>query len=452
MSSAISDLDDLVRELHRDHFGPLVGALVGYFQLRELAQAEDLVQDTFEAALLTWRSEGVPRDPVAWLYKVCKNKALNLVRSARERTRTDVPALELPGPAAHLDHFFLPHELQDRQLRLLFAACHPSFPPRARIILTLKSLAGLRIEEIARGLGMQVEAVRKSLFRTRKAIREQNLPLRVPYVLQSRERLASVHRVLYLVFNEGYRASRGPDVIRQELCLLALRQVRALLDQPKVANGDTQALLALMLFNVARFEARTDSEGIPIELEAQDRTVWDQELKAAGIRAFNAARQSEVWSSYHFEAGIAALHCTAPSFAATNWEAVHRLYAGLVRIAPSSFVRLNQAVATFWALGPEAAHSTLLDLQSELAPGDFFATRAKFFEWEGRPGDALNHYLDALTATDIPSRRQFLLPRTRCTNTNPPQVTHHQWRGRPTSSRSQPGSKRPATPCRRKHG
>ena len=280
--------------LYREHYGKLVASLVSFFRLSEIEWAEDIVQDTFYGALDNWSKKGLPRDSVSWLFKVCKNKTINALR--RKGTHY-APWRDTHFPLedrTKLDQIFLPGEIKDNQLRLLFATCHPSLSPKSQIILTLKTSIGFQVHEIARALDMKLEAVKKNLTRTKQQIRLQNLPLRVPYALHSRERLNSVHRVLYLIFNEGYSASSG-KVFDSKRAMASRRygSYGNFWRRNRFFNADTQALYALMLFNIARFDTRTDTCGIPIELEYQERSRWDGKLIRSGIKHFNAARKGE---------------------------------------------------------------------------------------------------------------------------------------------------------------
>ncbi len=397
-----------VDRFYRDNFGKLVTSLVSYFRLSNLQLAEDIVQETFVAALKNWSAKGIPTDPQAWLFKVCKNKALNVLDRERTKNKASSVLVRLEDANHQLDQSFLPSEIKDNQLRLLFAACHPHFSAKARIILTLKILAGFKVEEIAKGLVMQPGAVRKTLLRTKQTITELNMPLKVPFILQSRERLNSVHQVLYLTFNEGYRASFGDQVIREELCLQGMQLVKALLEEENIMTQDTQALFSLMLFNVSRFHARLDDNGEPIELELQDRSLWDQDLILQGIKYFNAAKSASPWSNYHYEAAIASLHCTAPSFKETPWDSIVKLYDGLLQINASPFVCLNRNLALFYS---GCRHDALRQVESIRGLENnynYLAALAKMNHSLGNRQVALDHYLDAFNLATVNGEKRFL--------------------------------------------
>ncbi len=403
--------EDIKREvdrLYREHYGKLVASLVSFFRLSEIEWAEDIVQDTFYGALDNWSKKGLPRDSVSWLFKVCKNKTINALR--RKGTYY-APWRDTHFPLedrTKLDQIFLPGEIKDNQLRLLFATCHPSLSPKSQIILTLKTSIGFQVHEIARALDMKLEAVKKNLTRTKQQIRLQNLPLRVPYALHSRERLNSVHRVLYLIFNEGYSASSGKVLIRKELCLEAIRLLRELLEEKQIFNADTQALYALMLFNIARFDTRTDTCGIPIELEYQERSRWDGKLIRSGIKHFNAARKGEPWSTYHLQAAISSLHCTADSFQNTQWKIILGLYDRLLVLNPAPIVQMNRGIALFYSGKTEEALDIIKKLEGLEHHHLYFATLAKMNLLLNRREEALDHYLDALSRTKVEAEKEFL--------------------------------------------
>jgi len=411
-----------VNRLYRQLYGKMVASLVSFFRLLHIQLAEDVVQDTFETALQNWSKNGLPKDATAWLFKVCKNKTLNLLKQKRTQNYTDTD--QLPEANTYqLDQAFLHSEIRDNRLRLLFAASHPDFSRKSSVILILKTLMGFKVPEIAKGLGMQEEAVKKSLTRTKKQIKTAQLPLKVPFIFQSQTRLHTVHEVLYLVFNEGYSASSGDHIIKKELCLEAIRLLKAILDEQKIHTSETQALLALMLFNSARFDSRINEEGIPIALEQQNRTLWDDVLIGQGIVLFNSIRKHPDWSAYHYEAAIASLHCTARHFKKTPWTAISGLYTKLAEIQPSSIILLNGYIAQFYATttAPENAFakSELQDKQWQIVqviealPGLsknhlYWATLGKFYGELGDYTQGINHYLDAISYTKVAAERTFL--------------------------------------------
>ncbi|MFA0964911.1 DUF6596 domain-containing protein [Roseivirga sp. BDSF3-8] len=255
---------------------------------------------------------------------------------------------------------------------------------------------------------MNGEAVRKSLNRTRSRIREKNMPLRVPFAMQSRERLASVHQVLYLMFTEGYSATRGAELLRRDLCLEALRQVAALLQQPDIANGATHALYALMLFTVARFDARTDSEGGMIELARQDRSLWDRKVIQSGISHFLVAKKDNLWGRYHYEAAILSLHATAAHFHETDWEAIVRLYDAYLQVDNSPFVRLNRALALHFGGNTATALKEAKQLDELKDHLQYLISMAELHKAIGDKDTATNYCLEGLKKAHNDRTREAL--------------------------------------------
>ncbi|UII25010.1 sigma-70 family RNA polymerase sigma factor [Fulvivirga maritima] len=389
-----------VDNLYREYAGVLISSLVVYFKLNQLQAAEDIVQETFISAIKNWEVNGLPDNPKAWLFKVCKNKCINELNKK---------LLSLDGLSDQPQAFpeiWLPDELRDNQLRLLFATCHPDFSTKAQIILTLKTVASFKEHEIALGLGMTREAVKKVLSRTRSEIRTKNLLLKVPFRLQSKARLNIVHQVLYLIFNEGYKASAGNQLIRKDLCLQAMRLTRLLLDSPQLNTPDTHALFSLMIFNVARFSSRISPDGELMELKDQDRSLWDYELIMKGISHLNQANQlTEVRSRYHLEAGIASIHCLAKNFENTNWTAILRLYEQLKALSPSPFVRLNYCIALHYQGDSEKALQqidTIKGLESNLA---YLCTKAMLYRHFQQTQKVVDYYLEALSVAQIPAEK-----------------------------------------------
>ncbi|MBL3655234.1 RNA polymerase sigma factor [Fulvivirga sediminis] len=393
-----------VDHLYREYSGMLVSSLVAYFEINNLQVAEDIVQDTFISALKNWQINGMPHSPKAWLFKVCKNKCINELRKKTVSLNiTSDQTQESP-------EIWLPNELRDSQLRLLFATCHPDFSTKAQIILTLKTVASFKENEIAVGLGMTREAVKKILTRTRAYIKNNNLLLKVPFRLQSKLRLTIVHQVLYLIFNEGYKASSGNNIIRKDLCLQAMRLVRLLLDSPQLNTADTHALFSLMLFNVARFNSRTSEEGEMIELKDQDRTLWDHQLIMTGVKHLNIANLAiqQVISRYHLEAGIASIHCLAKNFEQTNWNRILMLYRQLKKMYNSPFIQLNYCIALHYHGDSEMALELLNKIDGLEYNLSYLCTKAMLYKHLNQHQRAIDYYLEALNAAQIPTEKHSI--------------------------------------------
>lgn len=328
--------------LYKSHFGKMVSSLLYFSRDLDLETAEDLVQDSFSAALINWRKDGIPSNPAGWIFTVCRNRALNKIRES-QRFRDlfqeqAAPAGDTENPRPALD---------DYQLRLLFACAHPHLSPKVQVVITLKYVINLKIEAIAKILGMTIDGVDKLLLRAKQKIRDEKILFEEAGTGDLRPRVPVVHKIIYLIFNEGYKSSWGKDLIREELCEEALILARALLNS-RVGDQETAVLYALMLFNAARFKARFGPSGELLDLEEQDRSLWNTDLIRLAGHYLHQSRDSPP-SSYHYEAAIAFLHCTAKSFASTDWPAITRLYAQLLHLHPNPFVELNYAIALYHA-------------------------------------------------------------------------------------------------------
>lgn len=358
----------LVEHFFRHETGRLHGALVRLLGVHNLALAEDVAQEAMLRALRTWSMGGVPANPSAWIMRV----ALNLGRDAlRHRRMAGGKADAIgrhfeqlaPAPAAAIAH---DHEIRDDALRLLFVCCHPAIAADAQVILALKVLCGFGTAEIARAFLSSEAAIEKQLVRTKQRIREAGIGFDLPEGEDLAPRLNGVLAALYLLFNEGYKASVGDRLLREDLCREAIRLTALLVDHSAGRAPRSHALLALMLLNAARFPSRVGGDGELLRLDDQDRAKWDQTLIARGLTHLAAAAQGSELSDYHLQAGIAAIHCTAAEAAATDWPRILQHYDALLRLKPSPIVALNRAVAVAHVHGPQAG----LDAVAAIAARD----------------------------------------------------------------------------------
>lgn len=350
--------DQILDHFFRHESGRLVAALTRFFGPRHIDLAEDVAQTALVEALERWRFGSVPDNPSGWLYRVAKNRALDLLRHEEvvDRLQGDV-ANELRNTLDNerLDTVFLDDEISDSQLRMMFACCDPDLPAESRIAITLKSLCGFGTREIADALLTSDANVHKRIQRARLRLREREDLIDVPTGSLLEPRLDSVHTVLYLLFNEGYASSHSEEVIRRSLCDEAIRLCGMLAPHSTVQSGATWALLALMKFHTARFGARLDAQGDIVLLEDQDRNQWDRPLIAEGLGDLERASEAQLISTYHLEAAIASLHCIAPSVAETDWSAILDIYTTLLELKPSPIYQLNRAIALSKVQGPNAA-------------------------------------------------------------------------------------------------
>ena len=414
-----SQVDHLVEHLFRREAGRLVSVLAATFGLRNLELAEDVVQDALLQALRQWSFNGVPDNPSGWLMRVAKNRAIDLLR--RDSRLRDVEGkLTQTALAHHTDRAGASDtgidELGDEQLRMIFACCHPALSRDAQVALTLKTLGGFNVAEIARAFLVGEETAAKRLTRARQALRDSGARFEIPEGDALSARLEAVHDVLYLLFNEGYNASCGAELIRHDVSREAIRLARLLAACPKTSTPATCALLALFLLQAARFPSRTTFEGDILVLDRQDRTAWDKQLIAEGLSYLERSASGEKLSRFHFEAGIAACHSTAPSYAATDWLQILSLYDGLMTLTSSPVVALNRAVALAKVRGPHEALAAVRALQSAPALQRYHLLYAILGELYAQLGDeqkARENYARALELTEIPSEQQLLRERMR---------------------------------------
>jgi RNA polymerase sigma-70 factor, ECF subfamily len=398
-----------VAEAFRQEWGKIVASLIRMTGNWDLA--EECAQDAFAAALTKWASDGVPDRPGAWLTTTARNRALDRLRRSKTEAAKlqEVAALSAPAePATWGDS-----GVQDDRLRLMFTCCHPALTLEARVALTLRTLAGLTTAEIARAFLVPEATMAKRLTRAKHKIRDARIPYRVPPAHLLPERTTGVLAVLYLLFNEGYSASAGGDLMRPDLTGEAIRLSRLLTglmpDEP-----ETTGLLALMLLQDARSTARLDGYGELVSLEDQDRTRWDQAKIAEGIALLEAALRRQRAGPYQLQAAIAACHAEAPRPGDTDWAQIALLYGELAKFGRSGVVELNRAVAVAMAEGPEAGLALVDELAADDGLSDYYllpATRADLLRRLDRRAEAAASYRAALKLAPTEPERRYLAKR-----------------------------------------
>lgn len=337
--------DELVEHFFRHESARLVAVLARGFGFALIDVIEDMVQEAMMEALSNWRINGVPENPEGWLHRVARNRIVDALRRNQKQIHQAELEIELPG---HGTLTFESDEIQDSVLRMIFACCHPSLDRSSQLALTLKLVAGLSTSEVASGLLASHDATKKRITRAKRTLQLNQITLELPPQAALNERLDAVHDVLYLMFNEGYAASRSDTPVRFDLCEEAARLCHLLCDPPDQTGHctpTTRALLALMLFHAARFESRLDSSGSMVLLGDQDRSRWDQDMiKVAEYWLMRSAENQEI-SHFHLEAAIARLHCCSESFEQTKWNEIAQIYNLLIEMKPSPVYRLNRAAA-----------------------------------------------------------------------------------------------------------
>ncbi len=396
-----------VAQAFRDEWGQVVATLIRVTGNWDLA--EECAQDAFALALQRWPRDGIPNRPGAWLTTTARNRAVDRLRrdAVGAAKLREVAAMSYPPePGVSDDDGTVP----DDRLRLMFTCCHPALALEARVALTLRTLAGLTTAEIARAFLVGEQTMSKRLVRAKQKIRHAGIPYRVPPAHLLPERTPAVLAVLYLLFNEGYSASAGADLLRQGLTAEAIRLARVLArlmpDEPEAAG-----LFALMLLHDARRASRLDAAGDVVTLEEQDRSRWDSAEITEGTALLDGALRRGRAGPYQVQAAIAACHATARAAADTDWAEIAALYGQLARLVPSPVVWLNRAVAVGMAEGPQAGLALVAELRSsgELAGYHLLpATQADLLRRLGRGREAAAAYREALELAPTDAERRFL--------------------------------------------
>lgn len=351
----MNESEKCIEAIYKDKFGQLIALLLQRFRGLPIESAEDIVQETFAEATVRWPKQGIPENPPGWIYQACKNKSINLLKKI---SRTE--DLSFAKTVSIAAEEIAENGFKDAQLRMLMACCHPHLTPKMQVVLALKYVANLKVENIAGQLGAELDAIEKMLYRARQKIKSEALILSANGDAYSKERLSVMHKVIYLIFNEGYK-QQGENISRGKMmCEDALMLNKFLFDSP-LCNPETKALQSLMLFNIARFDARFDAEGNAVELEHQDRSNWNASLIKLAHRLLTESEDS-FFSPYHLEAAIACVHCTADKFEDTDWGAICRYYEVLLKVYPNPFAEINYAVALQYNHQDEKALSILMEL------------------------------------------------------------------------------------------
>lgn len=395
----------------------MVATLARIFGVEHLDAIEDAVQDALVQALKRWPFEGEPANPSAWLTQVAKNRLLDRLRRGQrwERKRDELERLVAQSeeiPASGDARFS--EELRDDTLGAIFACCHPAIPGPSRVALTLRVVGGFSLAEIARAFLAREDAVSQRVLRARNRLKELGAPVELPPPEELPHRLDSALEVLYLMFNEGYSALAGDDLVRTDLCHEAIRLAELLAEHPRVRTPPVHALAALLLFHASRLSARSDAAQELLLLDEQDRSLWDRGMIRRGLEHFGHSARGDELTQYHLEAEIASCHALAPTLADTDWARVVASYDTLLSRHPSPVVALNRAIGVAYLEGPASGLQEIEALrQDRLLQGyhPLHTARGEILRRLGRHAEAAAAYRKALGLTSSEPVRRFVARR-----------------------------------------
>lgn len=347
------DIAKLTDHLFRHQSGKMVAVLTHIFGTENLQTAEDVVQDTLLQALEIWKLKGIPDNPEAWLYRVAKNKAIDIVRRNKFSVQYDFSDNERKlltseyTLAATMENLWQDQRITDDLLRMMYACCHPEIAPENRVALILKTLCGFSTAEIAKAFLLPEDTISKRLYRTKEFFRERKIRPEFPGNTDLKERTGTVLKSIYLIFNEGYNATHSDTFIRKDLLQQSIYLCGLLCDNANTQLPEVYAAMALMYLHAARVDSRVSNEGDMILLAEQDRTLWDKHLIDLGNYFLNKAAFGDTLSTYHLEAAIAYEHCSAASFEDTDWNKILMYYNWLVSLSPSPVIALNRLMVIY---------------------------------------------------------------------------------------------------------
>lgn len=361
MSFQNEEVKVVIETMFRTQYGKMVSYLTSKFGLGFLEDAEDIVQETLFTAFQKWAFVGIPENPEAWIFVVARNKAYNLVK--KEQKSSDLDVEKLVGEfSENEDRIFLNREIEDNMLRIILVCCNLKLPIESKVVFILSCLCGFSRKELSQALLVQEETIKKRLFRAKRAIRSQNLSLTPADEKTLKNQAGAICSILYILFNQGYNSSSRKNVLNKDICFEAMRLTKLLLNHfPK--DPKIHALFALMCLHSARFMSRMDENGAIVLFRDQDRNLWNTALIKSGIHHLARASSGEVITAYHFEAAIAAEHCTANNLGETNWAFVLQQYQRLYQLKPTPIILLNMAIVKSMMGRTEEAINELLLLR-----------------------------------------------------------------------------------------
>ena len=407
------NVNQLVDHLFRHESGKMIAVLSRLLGLQNIEIAQDLVQDTLLQAMSTWGYKSIPDNPSAWLYRVAKNKAIDFLRREKKFKEVSPQYSYLLQSeytlASTVNNLFLENEIQDSQLRMMFACCHPSIQEESQIALTLKTLCGLSVNEISKAFLTTEETIAKRIYRAKEKIKAEKIELEVPQNDELSIRVDTVLKSLYLLFNEGYKSSHPDKLIREDLCEEAMRLCFLLTQHSLTALPRVKALLALMCFQASRFDARLDDKNNIILLKYQDRIKWNRSLMSKGFELMEESTEPFEVSAYHLEAAIASQHAAARSFEQTNWKSIYHLYEMLYQLQPNPIVAMNKAIASSYAISKQNALKELQQIKGLEDHHLYYVSIGEmYFDLENKP-EAKKFFEKALELTSSGYEQQLLI-------------------------------------------
>ena len=391
----------------------MIAVLSRLLGLQNIEVAQDIVQDTLLQAMSTWGFNGIPDDPPAWLYRVARNKAIDFLRREKKfRELSPRYSYLLHSEytlSSTVNNLFLENEIQDSQLRMVFACCHPAIAEESQVALTLKTLCGLSVSEISKAFLTTEETIAKRIYRAKEKIKSEKIELDVPQNIELSSRTDTVLKSLYLLFNEGYKSSHPDRLIREDLCEEAMRLCFLVTQHPLTAYPRSKALLALMCFQASRLDARLDDKNNIILLKNQDRSKWNRSLMSKGFALMEESTEPFEVSTYHLEAAIASQHATARSFEQTDWKSIYHLYEILYQLQPNPVVAMNKAIASAYAISKQNALNELQKIKGLEHHHIYYASIGEiYFEMQNKD-EAKKFYEKALKFTSSGHEQQLLI-------------------------------------------
>jgi len=408
-------INTTIAHLFRRESGKLVAVLTGIFGPHNLQMAEDVVQDTLIKAMDSWKYRGVPDDPSAWLFRVAKNQALDIIRKQKTRQQYEKSISTLLNSEYTLgplvNELMNKQDISDDQLRMMFTCCHPSLPLESQVALILKTLCGFSVSEIAKAFITNNDTIEKRLYRAKQQFRDQKIEFLIPDLLDASDRLDNVLTAIYLLFNEGYNSTHHEALIRKDLLDEALRLALLLVEHPKTRHPKVHALLSLMYFTCARTDARQDKDGNILLLKDQDRKLWNRDFIQKGIDFLEASAAADEISVYHLQAGIAREHMLATAYERTNWGNILHLYNLLYAMDPSPVVALNRAIAIAELYGPKAGIDAIENIPQKNTIEKYYlfpATLGEFYNKLADHSKAKEFYQEAMRLTQSAAEKNLL--------------------------------------------